>query len=98
MTAKMTSALPKDDRDGLDPGIFLKDPDVAHLAVVLLDTKAITSDVDSGEEYPTVRVRAIESFHRNSETGKQLQRIWRETWEQRTGNRSLPLDIDGDDE
>jgi hypothetical protein len=97
LTAKLTGALPKDDRDGLDSNIFLRDPEQLHLVVALVDTKAITSDVDSGEEYPTVRVRAIESFHRDSETGKHLHRLWRETWEKRTGNASLPMDL-GDDE
>ncbi len=92
---KLGSSLPKDDRNGLDAltGPVLRDPAKKHVILALVDARAITTDVDTGAEIPTLRIHAIEAFARDSEMGRELRRIWRQTWEDRTGNGALPLDI-----
>lgn len=97
---KLTASLPKDDRNGLYTlaGHVLREPAKKHVIVALVDAKEITTDVDTGAEIPTLRIHAIEGFPRESGIGRELRRIWREAWEDRTGNAALPLDIrDGTD-
>lgn len=96
---KLGNSLPKDDRNGLHTltGPVLRDPAKKHVIVALVDAKAITTDVDTGAEIPTLRIHAVEGFQRDSEIGRELRRIWRQAWEDRTGNGALPLEIQASD-
>lgn len=91
---KFTASLPKDDRNGLHmlTGAVLREPSTKHVIVALVDAKEVTTDVDTGAEIPTLRIHAVEGFRRDSAIGKQLRQIWREAWEDRTGNAALPFD------
>lgn len=97
---KFSASLPKDDRNGLHTltGAVLREPATKHVIVALVDAKEITTDVDTGAEIPTLRIHAIEGFQRDSDVGRELRRIWRQAWEDRTGNASLPLDLQGTDD
>lgn len=98
---KFAAALPNDDRNGLESlsRAFVNDPAGCHLIVALIDCKSITTDVDTGAEIPTLRFRAVEGFTRDSRTGRELHRLWRETWQARTGQKTLPgLDSEFADE
>lgn len=95
MSAKIAPNLPSDDRNGLDAiaQAFLTDPEGTHVVVALVDCKEVTTDVASGTETPKLRITAIEGFRRDSKVGTQLRRTWREQWESRTGNASLPIEL-----
>lgn len=95
---KFASKLPNDDRNGLDTiaNAFVDDPKGCHVIVALVDCKEVTTDVDTGAEIPTLRFRAVEGFRRDSRKGVELRRLWRETWEARTGNHALPLEVEND--
>ncbi len=95
-TVKMASALPKaDEMNGL--GVVAEaavaDSDIKIVAVVVLDCKAITHDVDSGEDVPTFRVRRIEPIGRDDDRAA-LGRIANRAFESRTGKTVLPLDVE----
>ena len=95
-TVKMASALPKaDEMNGL--GVVAEaavaDSDIKVVAVVILDCKAITHDVDSGEDVPTFRVRRIEPVGRVDDKAA-LGRIASRAFESRTGKTVLPLDVE----
>ena len=70
MTTKLASALPKDDQaNGLNDiaANLVDDPTDLHVAVVVLDCSKITTDIDTGDETPTARVRRIEIITRDDD-------------------------------
>lgn len=93
---KFAASLPDDNRNGLDAvaRAFLADPTGCHPIVALVDCKQITTDVDTGAMVPTLRFRAVEGFMRDSRNGLVVRRLWRETWEGRTGQNTIPLGLE----
>jgi hypothetical protein len=94
VTVKLTTKLSKkDDRNGLGTIYreLLADPEKTHLAVVVLDTATITRDIANVDEYPTVRIRAIEPITGGVDVGR-LRTMLQRAYEQRTGNVELPVD------
>jgi hypothetical protein len=91
----LSGSLPADDRNGLASIVrqLVSDPEDVHVAIVLLDTKKITTDVETGDVVPTARVRAIEPIS-GTEDGKELERLLRRAYERRTGQRELPLELE----
>ena len=92
---KMSAGLPGDDRNGLAPIVrrLVDDPEDVHVAVVLLDTTKVTTDVETGDVVPTVRIRAIEPIEETSDSAE-LERLLRSAYERRTGQVELPLELE----
>lgn len=96
MSASLSGSLPADDRNGLDQvaRAFINEPEGRHIIIALVDCTKITTKVDTGEETPTMRVRAIEGFLSTSADGKEVRRLWRRAFERRTGQVELPLELE----
>ena len=60
--AKLTSALPKGEANGLSAldRDLIDSPSSIHVVIALVDCKKITTDVDSGDVEPVARIRRIE--------------------------------------
>lgn len=96
MSAKLSSSLPADDRNGLGAlaRALIDHPEEVHVMVALVDCKSITTDVDSGDVVPTARIRAVEAFTSQTADAKELRRLWRRQLERRTGQVELPLELE----
>jgi hypothetical protein len=55
----LSGKLPKGERDGLSARVaeFVQHPTRAHVAIVVVDTAKVTTDVDTGEQSPGLRIR-----------------------------------------
>lgn len=92
---KLIASLPKGDANGLNALAreLIDDPTQVHVAVVLLDCKKITTDVDTGDIEPVARIRRIEPI----QTDKALvSKILSRALESRTGKTVLPFDLEED--
>lgn len=94
-TLSLSGALPADDRNGLASVVreLVDDPEHVHVAVVLIDTKKITTQCETGDVVPTCRVRAIEPI-RDTADAHELERLLRRAYERRTGQTELPLELE----
>lgn len=92
---RLKSGLPAGEANGLTHHApsFLDDPDTLRLALVLLDTKAMTEDRDDGDTTALVRVRRIEIISSKDDVTA-LQRIMLRANEERTGKTMLPFDTE----
>lgn len=97
MSASLAGNLPKGSANGLDGIIadLLADPSRVHVAVVLLDCSKVTRKTDEGDEVPTVRVRRIEAITDEGDRRAARRLLMRE-WERRTGNNTLPFELEQD--
>jgi hypothetical protein len=66
-----------------------------HLVLAIIDTKKITTDADSGEVKPTVRIRRIEVVA-GAEDHRVATRLLRRALDTRTGREALPYDLDAE--
>lgn len=94
MTARMGSALPKGDANGL--GVITTDliqhPHRYHVVLAIVDCKSITTDNDTGEVVPTARVRRIEVV--DPADLKTAEKLIRRALERRSGTTVLPLELE----
>jgi len=104
--AKLAGKLPDGDRNGLAAiaSELVDNPEKIQVAIVLLDTLKITTNVDSGDVVPTARLRRIEII-RDAKDGHAMRRLLQREWERRTGKTVLPFELEeemrlafGDDE
>ncbi len=91
-TIKLSSSLPEGDTNGLAAGLdgFLDNPGRSQVAVVLLDTKTLTTDTDTGDVIPTVRVRQVEVLTDAAQIASGRALLNR-AFVRRTGASALPL-------
>lgn len=74
---------------------LLKDPETTRLAVIEYDVPKITTDVESGDRVPTLRVLRIEPSGGNKDEGYQaLRELMMTSAEKRLGHEPLPFDED----
>lgn len=94
-TAKLATALPEGDANGLLAIIddLIARPHDMHVVVALVDCKALTTNTDTGEVVPTARVRRIEPIA-DAKDGKRLVQLLRRAYETRTGKLVLPLELE----
>ncbi|WP_414943332.1 DNA translocase FtsK [Amycolatopsis sp. cmx-11-32] len=94
MSVSLSGRLPKDDKNGIGMigAALLDDPTSTHLVVAIVTTQKVTQDIESGEVIPTARIVACEAFPGSSADAKSLRRVWREAYEQRTGQQALPFE------
>lgn len=60
--------------------------------MVILDTKQLTTDIDDGEVTPTGRILSIEPI--SGTDADEARRLLRRAYEQRTGEGTLPLELE----
>lgn len=93
--ANLSGALPAGEANGLAAIArdLVEHPTAAHVIVAIIDTKSIRTLVDDGTRVATVRVRRIEAI---SDPGDrdQLRRLLMREYERRTGQVTLPFDLE----
>lgn len=92
----LSSRLPQGDANGIGPIIkdLISEPETVHALIVLVDCKKITTDVDSGETVPIMRIRRIEAIRKADIA--EAQRLIRRAWEERSGDTVLPMEMEDD--
>ena len=93
--AKLTSALPKGEANGLAAldRDLIDSPSSIHVVIALVDCKKITTDVDSGDVEPVARIRRIEVIREDKDRAAIMLR---RALEVRTGKTVLPFDLEED--
>lgn len=93
---KLGSSLPAGDGNGLAAitADLVANPHDIHVVVALVDCKKTTTDNDSGEVIPTVRVRRIEAI--TAEDKDLAAKMLRRALEKRTGKTVLPFELEED--
>lgn len=97
MSAKLASALPKGNANGLDAiaDALVRNPEAIRVVVALIDCSQTTTETDTGDVIPTARIRRIEAID-NPDDGRRLKQVLRRAWERRTGKDVLPLEMEDD--
>lgn len=92
---KLKGALPKHDSQN---GLEALDPMICHaptrqfLVIAVVDADKVTTDVDSGEQEATLRIRRIEAVP--ADHAEAVSMVLTGAMEARTGLQSLPLVVD----
>lgn len=97
---KLAGRLPgSTEHNGLSAvvGDLLREPETTRLAIIEYDVPKITTDVESGDRVPTMRVLRIEPAGSDKEDGYQaLRELMLSSAENRLGHMPLPFDeVDG---
>jgi DNA segregation ATPase FtsK/SpoIIIE-like protein len=88
---KLASKLPKDnDHNGLNAlsRKLINDPGAEHTIIAVIDCSKITTDTDTGDVEPTVRILRVETANDSDTT--EARTMLRRALEKRTGSRVLP--------
>jgi len=74
MTVKLASSLPDGEANGLESiaGDLIRRPSSMRLVVALVDTKTLTTDMDTGAVVPTARVCRVEPITRSDDSRRPL--------------------------
>ena len=92
---RLSSGLPKDpEKNGLAHlgRSLLTNPHHRHLMIALVDVAKVTTNVDTGEREPTVRILRIERVA--PQDVPETERLVRRALEHRSGESVLPLDLE----
>jgi hypothetical protein len=73
---------------------LIDSPDDVHVAVLLLRTKEIRTNVRTGAVVPTAEILAVEAFTGATADAETLHRLLRRQHERRTGTTELPLELE----
>lgn len=93
---KLSSGLPKEYEDDGLASInrdLITDPHTARVVIMLVDCKAVTTDMDKGLEIATARILHIEPIT-DPDKEARARDLLLDAQEQRTGRRPLPLGVD----
>lgn len=93
---KLSSKLPGDvETNGIDQHAqdLIDDPKAVRIAVVWFDTQKVTTDTDTGDEIPTVRIRRFEPLGIADDVSKSIRAEVQKAIEARTGRTPLPFDV-----
>jgi hypothetical protein len=92
---KLASGLPDGEPNGLDSIIhaLISDPAELTCVVMMIDTKKLETDMDSGDITPTARVRRIEPITDRADR-REVTRLLARANERRMGTTVLPLDLE----
>lgn len=93
---KLSPKLPEGEANGLDriEGRMIREPEDAVIVVAVVDVVKLTSNLDTGDVEPTVRIRKLEVMQNESETD--ARELLDRAYARRTGREMLPLDVDPD--
>lgn len=91
---KFSGTLPGGEANGLSAlaAQLLRNPQGTHIVVGIIDTKTITTDVDTGDQVPTVRFRRVEPVP--GPDADHVVRIMQRATERRTGAAMLPIEME----
>ena len=92
---KLAATLPKNtDANGLDAisRYLVNAPEAVRVVVMLIDCKAITTDVDTGAREPTARILRVEALA--GDDADTARKLLDQAVEQRTGRQALAFDPD----
>lgn len=97
MTVKIAGSTPDGDKNGLTAILaqLIHRPERIHVAVALIDTKSLSTDVDTGDVTPTVRLRAIEVFEADTAEAVRAREMLRARYARRTDRPELPFELAG---
>lgn len=96
MSAHLAGALPAGDKNGLAalaPALVNDTPGQLHVGIVTFSTSKLTTDVETGDVVPTIRIRQFEPFTASGDV-EELRRLLRRQYERRTGQVELPLELE----
>lgn len=97
---KLTAKLPEADANGLTAveAQMVDRPDRCVTIVAVVDVHKLTTDMDTGDVEPTVRIVSVEALTTDLDA-KAARKLLDATHTRRTGRQTLPLDDEaGDDE
>lgn len=94
-SVRLAGRLPDGDKNGLASiaHLLVDDPSAVHVAIVLVDCSRVLTSTDDGSTLPTARVRAIEPIPEGPDA-KEMRRLLRRALERRTGQTTLPLELE----
>lgn len=95
--ASLSGNLPHGDANGLTVIIrdLIDNPHKLHVLIAIADCRKVTTDNDTGEIIPTVRIRRIEVVRVPGDL-KTAEKLMRRALENRSGMTVLPLDLEDD--
>jgi hypothetical protein len=93
-TVKSNALLPKGEENGLYAvaSELIADPKKYRAVIAIVDCRRVSTDLDSGEEAATIRIRRAEVVL-PADLGA-AERLIRRALEHRTGQTTLPLDLE----
>lgn len=92
--SKLSSSLPQGEGNGLaalGPRLT-EEPHKPRVALIVLNCKSISTDVDTGEITPTARILRIEPVLEADLA--RAEQLMRRGLQQRTGQETLPIDLE----
>ena len=92
----LSGRLPGGDANGLDyiANALVPYPKMLHVVIAIVDCRKVTLDSDDGTKTPTVRIRRLEVVP--SEDRSPCERLLARAYERRTGQTTLPIDLEDD--
>lgn len=95
MTVRLSGRLPEGDHDGLASIVraLVDQPTSVHVLIAICDVAKVTTEVDTGDVVPTVRLRRVEVITDAADSHRMRRLLVRE-YERRTGKEVLPLDLE----
>lgn len=94
MSIKLASQLPKGTDNGLGPIVrdLARRPDQFKVVLAIVDCKQVTTDTDTCDVIPTMRIRRVEAITAPIDLAT-ARVLMEHAIEQRTGRMTLPLDF-----
>jgi hypothetical protein len=95
-TVRLSSKLPGDDDiNGVDDTVedLLAEPRTIRLGLVWYDVAKITSETDTGDDVPTIRLRRFEPLATLKDVPPDLAKVIAKVIEERTGTVALPINV-----
>jgi len=92
--SKLSSSLPHGESNGLaamGPNLT-EEPHKPRVALIVLNCKSISTDVDTGEITPTARILRIEPVL--DDDLERAEQLMRRGLARRTGQETLPIDLE----
>jgi DNA segregation ATPase FtsK/SpoIIIE-like protein len=92
---KIATQLPKGPQNGLVAidRALVNQPDQSHIIVAEVDCKSITTDTDTGDTEPTVRILHVEVITDRSGNHDLVRAAMDAAYRRRTGDNPLPFDL-----
>lgn len=92
---KIASQLPKGPQNGFTAidRALVNQPETSHFVVAEVDCKSITTDTDTGDTEPTIRILHVEVIGEKSGALELVQKAMDAAYRRRTGDNPLPFDL-----
>ncbi|NUO96777.1 MAG: hypothetical protein HOW59_02480 [Nonomuraea sp.] len=92
---KIATQLPKGPQNGLVAidRALVNNPEQPHIIVAEVDCKSVTTDTDTGDTEPTVRILHVEVITDRSGNWDMVRAAMDAAYRRRTGDNPLPFDL-----